>query len=110
MGGGSPEDQRPGVSRELIIRPEAEIEINEAYDWYEARSRGLGGDFLLSVEAVLRAAARNPLQFAVVHRGIRRGLTRRFPYQVFFLDDDQRVIVLAVLHAKRNPERWKDRT
>jgi hypothetical protein len=32
------------VSRELIIRPEAESEINEAYDWYEARSRGLGAD------------------------------------------------------------------
>lgn len=67
MGGGSPEDQRPCVSRELIIRPEAEIEIGEAYEWYEARSRGLGADFLLSVEAVLRAAARNPLQSAVVH-------------------------------------------
>ncbi len=49
MGGGSPEDQRPGVSRELIIRPEAEAEITEAYDWYEARSRGLGANFLLSV-------------------------------------------------------------
>ncbi len=49
MGGGSPEDQRPGVSRELIIRPEAEAEITEAYDWYEARSRMLGTNFLLSV-------------------------------------------------------------
>ncbi|MFW5777167.1 MAG: type II toxin-antitoxin system RelE/ParE family toxin [Spirochaetota bacterium] len=98
------------MSRELIVRPEAEVEMAEAYHWYEACSPGLGADFLLSVEAVVRAAARNPLQFAVVHRGIRRGLTRRFPYQVFFLDDEQRVVVLAVLHAKRDPERWKDRT
>ena len=58
MGGGSPEDQRSGVSRELIIRPEAEAEIDEAYDWYEARSRGLGANFLLYVEAVLREVRR----------------------------------------------------
>jgi toxin ParE1/3/4 len=98
------------VSRELILRPEAEAEMTEAYVWYEARSRGLGADFLLSIDAVLQAAARNPGQFPVVHHGIRRGLTKRFPYQVFFLGDDQKVIVLAVFHAKRNPERWQNRT
>ena len=85
MGGRASENQRAGVSRDLIIRPEAETEMAEAYDWYEARSSGLGADFLLSVDAVLQAAARNPGQFPVVHRSIRRGLTKRFPYQVFFL-------------------------
>ena len=94
----------------MIIRPEAEAEIAEAYDWYEARSPGLGADFLLSIEAALQAAARNPRRFPVLHKGVRRGLTKRFPYQVFFLDDDQRVVVLAVFHAKRNPERWRNRT
>jgi hypothetical protein len=37
------------MTRELIIRPEAEIEMVEAYDWYEARLQGLGSDFLLSI-------------------------------------------------------------
>ncbi|TFH03807.1 MAG: type II toxin-antitoxin system RelE/ParE family toxin, partial [Spirochaetales bacterium] len=53
---------------------------------------------------------RNPRQFPVVHNGVRRGLMKRFPYQVFFLGDNQRVVVLAVFHAKRNPERWQNRT
>jgi plasmid stabilization system protein ParE len=82
----------------------------KAHDWYEARSPGLGADFLLSIEATLLAAARNPRQSPVVHNGVRRGLMKRFPDQVFFLGDDQRVVVLAVFHAKRNPERWQNRT
>ena len=36
-------------------------------------------------------------------------LTRRFPYEVFFLEDDERVVVLSVFHAKRNPKRWQER-
>ena len=31
---------------QLIIRPEAEAELTEAFDWYERRVAGLGGDLL----------------------------------------------------------------
>jgi len=97
------------MTRELIIRPEAECEIVEAYDWYEACLQGLGADFLLSIDAILHAVARNPKQYPVVHKDIRRALARRFPYEVFFLDKGSRVIVLAVFHARRNPGDWQNR-
>ncbi len=32
---------------ELIIRPEAEADIADAFDWYESRVPGLGSEFLL---------------------------------------------------------------
>lgn len=35
----------------LIIRPKAEAEMTEAFDWYEDRSPGLGSEFLLCVDA-----------------------------------------------------------
>ena len=38
-------------SVELIVRPEAEEDIREAYRYYEEYSEGLGSDFLLSVDA-----------------------------------------------------------
>jgi len=28
---------------------------------------------------------------------------------VFFVEDDERVVVLSVFHAKRNPKRWQER-
>jgi len=40
--------------RRLVIRPEAEAEMTEAFDWYEERLPGLGASFLLCVDAVFR--------------------------------------------------------
>ncbi len=81
----------------------------DAFDWYEDRVRGLGSQFLLCVDAVFSAILRSPQQFPRVHRVVRRTLTRRFPYEVFFVEDDERVVVLSVFHAKRNPKRWQER-
>lgn len=97
------------MSREIIIRPKAEAEMTAAYDWYENRVRGLGSDFLLSVDAVIHAIARTPQHYQIIYKDIRRALTKRFPYEVFFIEEQSRIIVLAVFHAKRNPESWKKR-
>ncbi len=97
------------MKHELIIRPEAEVELAEAFDWYEEQVRGLGSEFLIAVDAAVHALARNPLQFAEIHKGVRRSLLRRFPYGVFYFLDDERIIVIAFFHVKRNPKRWKQR-
>jgi toxin ParE1/3/4 len=97
------------MSRRLIVRPEAEAEMAGAFDWYEDRAPGLGLEFLRCADAVFSAALRNPERFPLVHRTVRRALTRRFPYEVFFVEDDERVVVLAVFHAKRNPKHWQTR-
>jgi len=97
------------MSRRLIVRPEAEAEMVDAFDWYEDRVPGLGSEFLLCVDAVFNTILRNPQQFPHIHRIVRRALVRRFPYEVFFVEDDERVVVLSVFHAKRNPKRWQER-
>ena len=98
------------MSLRLIIRPEAEAELADAFDWYEDRVPGLGYDFLLSVDAVIHAILRHPQQYPRVHRIVRRALVRRFPHEVLFVEDAERVVVLSVFHAKRNPKRWQERT
>lgn len=35
------------MKRTIIIRPEAEQDIREAYSWYETQMSGLGANFLL---------------------------------------------------------------
>ena len=97
------------MSRRLIVRPEAEAEMTDAFDWYEDRVPGLGSEFLLCVDAVFSGILRSPQQYPRVHKVVRRALTRRFPYEALFVEDDERVVVLAVFHAKRNPKRWQDR-
>jgi plasmid stabilization system protein ParE len=97
------------VTLEISIRPEAEAEMAEAFDWYEEHVPGLGSDFLLNVDAAFHAILRNPRLFPVVHQNLRRALTRRFPYQIFYVLEEHRIVVLAVFHAKRSPKCWKER-
>ena len=99
------------MKKRLILRPEAEADLADAYQWYEDRVSGLGSEFLQSVEAVTSLIEANPQLFPVVHRGIvRRALTRRFPYGVYFVEGERTISVIAVIHAKRNPQAWQDRT
>lgn len=34
------------MSYRLIIRPEAELDIQEAFEWYEAQTPSLGSEFI----------------------------------------------------------------
>lgn len=97
------------MKRNLIIRPEAESEMTEAFEWYEARVPELGSSFLLCLDAVFNSILRTPGQFPYIHKNVRRALIRRFPYEVFFLEEIERVIILSVFHAKRNPKHWRSR-
>ncbi|MFA4944619.1 MAG: type II toxin-antitoxin system RelE/ParE family toxin [Lentisphaeria bacterium] len=96
------------MRRRLIVRPEAEAEMTEAFDWYEDRVPGLGSEFLLCVDAVFSAIQRTPQQYPRVHKTARRALSRRFPYEIILAEDDERVVVLSVFHAKQNPKRWQE--
>ncbi|MHB8809794.1 MAG: type II toxin-antitoxin system RelE/ParE family toxin [Desulfobulbaceae bacterium] len=98
------------MKKPLIVRAEAEADMAEAYEWYEQQVRGLGGEFLLCVDAVMASIERNPQLYPVVHKDvIRRALTRRFPHGVFFVEGERNVSVIAVAHAKRNPRVWQVR-
>lgn len=98
------------MSRELVIRPEAEADIADALGWYEARVPGLGSQFLLILDAVFNSILRDPNVYPRVHKQVHRALTRRFPFAVFFLLEKKRIVVLSVFHVKRNPRIWKKGT
>jgi plasmid stabilization system protein ParE len=93
----------------LIIAPEAEADLAEAFQWYESQRSGLGDEFLRAAEARLAEVQRRPESFARAYADLYRAMVRRFPYSIFFVVDGLNVNVLAVLHAKRNPRIWKRR-
>ncbi len=95
---------------QVIVRPAAEADVQEASDWYEGREPGLGGQFLDELKETFTRVRHMPLQFPDVGRNVRRALLRRFPYAVYFvLRNESRVVVIAVLHQRRNPSLWKKR-
>lgn len=98
------------MTRKVIVRPEAEREIQDAFDWYEERSEGLGAEFLRAADACLASVRRSPGVYQKVHGEVHRALLRKFPYALFYLDREDAIIVLACFHVKRSPADWQRRT
>jgi toxin ParE1/3/4 len=91
----------------VVVRKAAEGDIRDAYLYYESCRQGLGKEFMLSLDAAMARIARSPAHFRVVYNDIRRLSIQRFPYGVLFLLDEEKVIVLAVMHARRDPSEWQ---
>lgn len=94
---------------ELVVAPEAALEVAEAFSWYEDRKPGLGEEFLSCVDACVQGICRAPELHAKVHEHYRRVLVRRFPYTVFYEHAAGTVTVYSVFHTARNPEIWRRR-
>jgi plasmid stabilization system protein ParE len=97
------------MAAKLIIAPEAEQDISEAYAWYENRRIGLGEEFLSCVDACIQAICRMPEMYVVTYENYRRGLVRRFPYSVFYEYANDTVTVYCVFHNSRDPQKWRER-
>jgi plasmid stabilization system protein ParE len=97
------------MTHRVIIRIEAEIDITDAALGYERQRRGLGHEFLAEVESAIGVAAQNPFQFPRLRRKpeVRRALTNRFPYRVFFIRRPDDIVVFRVLHGARRDQEWK---
>ena len=97
------------MSRRFIIRPLAEADLEQAARWYDDEQPGLGSRFLRDVDYTFGRIRDTPLQFPTVVRDIRRALLHTFPYAVYLRVTDESLIVLAVLHLRRNPKVWRGR-
>jgi plasmid stabilization system protein ParE len=97
------------MSLPLTFHPSVQGEVDDAYRWYEQQRPGLGDDFLAAVEEVFARIAATPGMHRAVFRDVRRGLTRRFPYGVYYRVHPDRVEVIAVYHTSRDPSGWQAR-
>ena len=81
-----------------------------AREWYDQRSVSLGRRFVEDVVLAIRAARERPESFPIVRNGIRANRCKKFPYRVYFETLNDRIVLLAIYHTARNPERWDDPT
>jgi plasmid stabilization system protein ParE len=96
----------------LKIRLAAEADVAETAQWYNQRQPGLGEKFIREDDQAIARVLENPLAFPVILRRheVRRVLTKRFPYRIFFsLKGEATIVVHAVLHGHRDDRHWKDR-
>lgn len=91
------------------LRVEAEVDLFEAALWYETEQEGLGFAFDSEVNKTLERIAERPQLFPVIDDKVRRAIVERFPYGVFFIEHDDALVVIGILHLHRDPESWQQR-
>ncbi len=94
----------------LVSGPIVDLDVEAAFEWYENERAGLGVEFLEELRAAYNRIAEGPLKYQELRGGIRRALLRRFPYAVYFAIEADDVVVVAVLHASRDPGQWQRRS
>ena len=90
----------------VVFRQAAKSEFEDAAAWYDARHAGLGEEFSVEMEQAVMNAAVALRRYPVVFGDVRRAVTRRFPFSIFFRVRKDDLIVLAVFHGRRNPVAW----
>jgi len=109
MGGRLQENREQAMKYRVIVRPEAEDDLKEAFSWYEDKRAGLGYDFLLQVDAGLNLIVKTPAIHPIEYKGTRKHLIKRFPYKIIYFVQSEQIIVLAVIHGRRSPALIKKR-
>jgi toxin ParE1/3/4 len=102
--------------REVILRPDAEADIEDAADytieqWGPEQAQKYVRELRHAIELLATTALRYPI-YDNVHPGLRRN--RSGMHHIYYLATDERVEVLNVVHVERDPglhlkvEAWRD--
>jgi plasmid stabilization system protein ParE len=82
--------------------PAVEADVAEAAEWYETQRPGLGARFVSTVQSADKLLLANPLHCSVRFSDVRRLNLADFPYGIFFFLDDDVIVILGVLHNRRD--------
>ncbi len=93
----------------LLSDVASDADIEAAFEWYESEQPGLGLEFLDEIRATYTRILDGPFKYEELRPGIRRALTRRFPYAIYFSIEDDLIVIIAVLDTARDPAEWQFR-
>ena len=93
----------------LDINEDADRELNDAADYYDSESPGLGTLLLDQVEVGYQRILENPHAAEEIDSGIRKLVLATFPFNLVYEIDGDVILILAVAHQRRRPHYWHER-
>ncbi len=97
----------------IRFRSEAASDVALAREWHDAQRSGLGNEFVEALENLIDLISDLPEAFPEIAVGLRRALLGRFPYAVYYRLETwplwEHRDVIACLHTRRPPSRWRSR-
>ncbi len=95
--------------RSVEFHPEAQDEFVSAAQFYEDRTKGLGLDFIRTIQRTYERLRDFPATGAPFGRRFRRVLVPKFPYGLLYRVEPDRIYIAAVMHLHRRPGYWRSR-
>jgi plasmid stabilization system protein ParE len=87
----------------------AALEYDSTFEWYLERNEVAASRFFAEIQFALVAICENPQRWPVVRRGTRKFILHNFPFSLIYRELPSKIQIVAVAHAKRRPDYWKDR-
>ncbi len=91
------------------LHDEAKQELREVAAYYRAKSPRLERAFLSEFQQACNDLRRFPLSRPRGTAGTRKSVLRSFPYNIIYLLQPMRIVIIAVAHQKRRPGYWLER-
>ena len=87
----------------------AQIELDEAVEYYKYEAPGLDEAFLTEVLSAIDRIGRFPEAWQPCSKRTRRCQMWRFPYGIIYQIREVEILVIAIANLHRKPDYWKDR-
>ena len=87
----------------------AQIELDEAVEYYNYEISGLGESFLKELLNTIDRIGEFPEAWHPLSKRTRRCLMRRFPYKIIYQIRGDIIVIVAIANLHRKPDYWKDR-
>ena len=91
------------------FHPEARLEYIEAAMHYANASPGLGDRFYDEIFRLIAEIRHSPSRFRHFDGPWQRHFSTTFPYTVIYVQEPERIYIIAVMHMHRKPGYWKYR-
>ena len=88
----------------VLILSEAELDIDNAFIWYELDQIGLGKKFYESVDKSVHFIQNRPFSCAEIFKNVRRFIIKKFPYGIYYKVniENREIQIIGIIHFKRN--------
>ena len=87
----------------------AYIEYQEAIDFYNLQSEGLGNKFIQEIDKVITIIKNYPESLSQYTRHTRKAVANVFPYNIIYTIHKDYIEILAIAHQHRRPNYWLNR-
>ena len=93
----------------IDFHPDATTELEASVAWYSEHSPSASRNLVVAIDVALASIAQDPARFFHIDDLHQACSVVKFPFQIVYRHVPNRILVVAVAHAKRRPGYWHDR-